>query len=126
MQAPAGSVTFLEREAAWMRGVARLERMDVLTEAPAAEAGTIRQPVGAFEVHVPLAGLFDVAAERTRLSRELEKVRAELDGLGKRLSNPQFVDRAKPEVVAEARQKQADLQARAEKVETMLRSLGGA
>jgi len=126
VQAPAGSAAFLEREAAWMRGVARLDRMDVVTATPAAEAGTIRQPVGAFEIHVPLSGLFDVAAERTRLSRELEKVRAELEGLGKRLQNPQFVDRAKPEVVAEARQKQADLQARAEKVEGMLRSLEGA
>jgi valyl-tRNA synthetase len=126
VQAPAASAAFLEREAAWMRGVARLDCMDVVTAVPAGEAGTIRQPVGAWEIHVPLAGLFDVAAERTRLSRELEKVRAELEGLAKRLQNPQFVDRAKPEVVAEARQKQADLQARAEKVETMLRSLGSA
>jgi valyl-tRNA synthetase len=116
----------LREASGWIRTLARLEAFDVLETAPAAEAGTIRQPVGGWEIHVPLSGLFDVAAERTRLSRELEKVRAELDGLGKRLENPQFVDRAKPEVVAEARQKQADLGARAEKVEGMLRSLEGA
>ena len=93
----------LREASGWIRTLARLEAFDVLETAPAAEAGTIRQPVGGWEIHVPLSGLFDVAAERTRLSRELEKVRAELEGLGKRLQNPQFVDRAKPEVVAEAR-----------------------
>jgi valyl-tRNA synthetase len=82
--------------------------------------------VGAWDVQIPLAGLFDVAAERARLTRELEKVQAELEGLAKRLDNPQFVDRAKPEVVAEARQRQAELLARREAVTTTLRSLDGA
>jgi valyl-tRNA synthetase len=113
-------------EAAWIRQLARLERLEMVAEPPPAAAGTIRQPVGAFEVHVPLAGLFDVTAERARLSRELEKVQAESEGLAKRLGNPQFVERAKPEVVAEARDKQAELGARAEKIRSTLRSLGDA
>jgi valyl-tRNA synthetase len=116
----------VEAQAAWIRQLARLERLDVVTSAPAAAAGTIRQPVGAFEVQIPLAGLFDVAAERARLTRELEKVQAEREGLDKRLSNPQFVDRAKPEVVSEARQKLEELTARAGKIQATLRSLEGA
>jgi valyl-tRNA synthetase len=115
----------VQAQAAWIRQLARLERLEVVTEAPAATAGTIRQHVGAFEVQVPLAGLFDVAAERARLARELEKVQAEREGLAKRLDNPQFVDRAKPEVVAEARQKLEDLTARAAKVRATLASLEG-
>ncbi len=114
------------REEAWLRQLARLEKLELLASAPPAAAGTIRQPVGAFEVLIPLAGLFDVAAERARLTRELEKVEAERDGLGKRLGNPQFVERAKPEVVAEARQKLEELTARAEKIRATLRSLEGA
>jgi valyl-tRNA synthetase len=110
-------------QGAWIRQLARLERLDVLSEAPTATAGTIRQHVGAFEVQVPLAGLFDVAAEKARLARELEKGQAERDGLAKRLDNPQFVDRAKPEVVAEARQKLEDLTARAAKIRATLTSL---
>jgi valyl-tRNA synthetase len=115
-----------EAQSAWIRQLARLERLDLVTDAPAAAAGTIRQHVGAFDVQVPLAGLFDVAAERARLTRELEKGQAERDGLAKRLDNPQFVDRAKPEVVAEARQKLQDLTARSEKIQATLRSLEGA
>jgi len=115
----------VQAQAAWIRQLARLERLEVVTEAPAATAGTIRQHVGTSEVQVPLAGLFDVVAERARLARELEKVQAEREGLAKRLDNPQFVDRAKPEVVAEARQKLEDLTARAAKVRATLASLEG-
>ena len=115
----------VQAQAAWIRQLARLERLDVVTDATAATAGTIRQHVGTSEVQVPLAGLFDVAAERARLARELEKVQAEREGLAKRLDNPQFVDRAKPEVVAEARQKLEDLTARAAKVRATLGSLEG-
>ncbi|HET9313936.1 MAG TPA: valine--tRNA ligase [Vicinamibacteria bacterium] len=115
----------VQAQAAWIRQLARLERLDVVTDAPAATAGTIRQHVGAFEVQVPLAGLFDVTAEKARLARELEKVEAERDGIAKRLDNPQFVDRAKPEVVAEARQKLEDLTARAAKIRATLASLEG-
>jgi valyl-tRNA synthetase len=116
----------VEAQSAWIRQLARLERLEVTPVAPPSAAGTIRQPVGSWEVLVPLAGLFDVAAERARLTRELEKVKAESGALAKRLDNPQFVDRAKPEVVAEARQKLADLTARAEKIKATLRSLDGA
>jgi valyl-tRNA synthetase len=116
----------VEAQSAWIRQLARLERLEVTPVAPPSAAGTIRQPVGSWEVLVPLAGLFDVAAERARLTRELEKVEAESGALAKRLDNPQFVDRAKPEVVAEARQKLADLTARAEKIKATLRSLDGA
>jgi valyl-tRNA synthetase len=100
--AAADASALLQEQAAWVRGLARLETLAVVGSAPAAAAGTIRQPVGRFEVHIPLAGLFDVAAERARLSRERDKVQAETDGIDKRLGNPQFVERAKPEVVAEA------------------------
>ncbi len=120
------AAALLSEQTGWMRGLARLERLDTVGGAPPVAAGSIRQPVGRYDLHIPLAGLFDVVAERARLGRELEKVQAELQGLAKRLDNPQFVERAKPEVVAEARQKRDELVARMEKVGTMLRSLGEA
>jgi valyl-tRNA synthetase len=124
--APGDASALVEQQAAWVRGLARLETLAIVGAAPPAAAGTIRQPVGRFEVHVPLAGLFDVEAERARLARELDKVQAEHDGLAKRLDNPQFVERAKPEVVAESRQKRDEMVARMEKIRAMLGSLGEA
>jgi valyl-tRNA synthetase len=66
-----------------------------------------------------------VAAETARLSREVEKIEAELGSLGKKLDNPQFVDRAKPEVVREARERVQELQGRRAKIDATLRELRG-
>ena len=70
-----------------------------------------------------MAGLFDIAAEMTRLSKERLKIESELDGLRRKLENPQFVERAKPEVVAQSRERVAELEARRLKVEGTLADL---
>jgi valyl-tRNA synthetase len=71
-----------------------------------------------------MAGLFDVAAETARLAKENARIAAELEGLRKKLANPQFVERAKPEVVAECRQREMDLVAREERIAVTLADLG--
>jgi valyl-tRNA synthetase len=77
------------------------------------------------ELRIPMAGLFDLGAERARLDKEREKLRAEADGLERRLTNPQFVERAKPAVVAESREKLAALQARLGQIGRLLEEMGG-
>jgi len=54
-------------------------------------------PVG--EIYLPLDGLIDVESERLRLSKEIEKVRIEVQKSEGKLGNASFVDRAPPEVV---------------------------
>ena len=49
----------------------------------------------------------------------------ELEGLARKLGNPQFVDRAKPEVVAECRARVAELETKRVKLEETLRELEG-
>ena len=57
------------------------------------------------EYYVPLEGVVDIAAERDRLAKVLDKVQKDIDGLAKRLNNPNFTDRAPAEVVEEVRTK---------------------
>jgi valyl-tRNA synthetase len=104
--------------------LARLERFDVVASAPHAK-GTINEPVDGLELRLPMAGLFDVQAEKARLQKELQKIDEELAGLAKRLENPQFVERAKPEVVAQSRARMKELEERRHKVESLLRDLQG-
>ena len=52
-------------------------------------------------VAVPLAGIVDVAAERARHEKELGKVRKELEGLEKRLANPEFTAKAPAGIVTD-------------------------
>jgi valyl-tRNA synthetase len=116
---------FVEAQAPVIRALARLERLEVVKRGGEARQ-TIVQPVGPMEVRVPLAGLFDVEAERGRLDRERAKIEGELDGLRRRLGNPQFVERARAEVVQESRARLAELEARRSKVEGTLAELGEA
>ena len=96
-----------------IRHLARLERLR-RRSAGAGGRGGHDPPARrtACELRIPMAGLFDVAAEMARLSTRAgeDRGRARRPAASK-LENPQFVERAKPEVVAEARERVAELQA---------------
>ena len=79
---------------------------------------------GGLVLEVPLAGLIDVDAERARLSREMEKVQREIDGLDRKLSNASFIDRAPKEVVEGNRRRLADYRDQAAKLAEGLKRLG--
>jgi valyl-tRNA synthetase len=64
--------------------------------------------VGNMKVLIPLAGLIDKDAEATRLSKDLEKRQKELDSLDRQLSNANFVDKARAEVVDKVKQRRAE------------------
>jgi len=115
---------FLAAHLSLVRDLARLENLEVATSLVDG-ARTIRHSVEGFELRIPMAGLFDIAAEKGRLTRERLKIDGELQGLTARLANPQFIGRAKPEVVAESRAKVADLEARRDHIEGTLHELGG-
>ena len=56
------------------------------------------------------AGLFDAEKELQRLGKQESKIAAELEGLTKRLSASNFVDKAPKAVVDKARAQQAELE----------------
>jgi valyl-tRNA synthetase len=68
-------------------------------------------------LEIPLAGLIDRDAEKSRLSKELEKAQKEIDGLERKLSNASFVERAPAEVVEENRKRLMDYQDQAAKLQ---------
>ncbi len=79
--------------------------------------------VGELKVMVPLAGLIDVAAERARLRKEVDRQSAELKRIDGKLANGNFVAKAPAEVVEKERQKAADVRAALAVLEEQLRSL---
>jgi valyl-tRNA synthetase len=74
-------------------------------------------------LEVPLEGLIDRDAEKSRLTRELEKVRREIESLDRKLSNASFVERAPAEVVDENRRRLKDYQDQAAKLASALERL---
>jgi valyl-tRNA synthetase len=63
-------------------------------------------------IYLPLRGMIDLQAERERLRREIEEVRAEVDRARQLLANEQFVTRAPAEVVDRQRIRLAEAEER--------------
>ncbi len=68
--------------------------------------------LGEATVALPLEGVIDFAAEKARLSKELEKLAKDMAAIDGRLNNPGFVAKAPPEVLEESRERKAELEAR--------------
>jgi valyl-tRNA synthetase len=66
----------------------------------------------------------DTAAEKTRLTKELETLTKHITGTEARLSNEAFVSKAPPAVLEGARKQLADQQAKRAELERLLKSLG--
>jgi len=73
---------------------------------------------------IPLEGVIDVAAEQARLARARDAALKERDSLARRIDNPAFVEKAKPEAVDKARADHAHHAAEAERLEAALARLG--
>jgi valyl-tRNA synthetase len=66
--------------------------------------GSVMSVVGDVEVLVGLRGLVDGAKEADRVEREIKKADKDVAAIEKKLGSPAFVERAKPEIVAEAKE----------------------
>jgi valyl-tRNA synthetase len=96
---------------AWDRNEAlikRMARIDGFSEG-AAPKGSIAVAAPGASFAIPLAGLIDIAEEKARLTKAMDKLSKEIGGLKGRLNNPNFAKSAPEEVIAEAT---ANLQAR--------------
>ena len=82
-----------------------LEIAQQFTERPQQATTLVIPPI---EVILPLAGMVDLEAERTRLARELERVEADIARREGKLSNEQFVAKAPEHVVQKEREALAD------------------
>ena len=77
-----------------------------------------------FEGFIPLEGVIDIAAEKARLEKALATSQKEAKSLAGRLSNPAFVEKAKPEAIDKARADHAHHAAEAERLAAALARLG--
>jgi valyl-tRNA synthetase len=62
------------------------------------------------EIYLPLKGLIDLNKEIARLNREIEKVSEDLELCKKKLSNENFLTKAKKEVILKEEEKKARLE----------------
>jgi valyl-tRNA synthetase len=104
--------------------VERLARLSAIRFEAAPAGAAMQIGVGADVFVIPLEGVIDITAEKARLEKAKAASEKERDSLGKRLENPAFVDKAKPEAVEKARADHAQHAAEAERLAAALVRLG--
>jgi valyl-tRNA synthetase len=102
----------------------RLARLSAIRFESAPAGAAMQIGAGDAELIVPLEGVVDIAAEKARLAKALEVSAKEAKSLEGRLSNPSFVEKAKPEAVEKARADHAMHKAEAERLAAALARLG--
>jgi valyl-tRNA synthetase len=66
-----------------------------------------------------------VAAEKARLTKEREKIESEIAKAEQKLSNPNFVQKVPPQVLAEHQQRLIDFKAKLDQILEALKALEG-
>ena len=83
---------------------------------------TVQHKLG--ELFLPLEGLIDVAAEKVRLAKEVDKINAEIAKVEQKLANPNFTRKVPPAVLAEHEQRLKDWKARLTHTQSLFDALG--
>ncbi len=97
-----------ERIARHREHFVRLARIDRIEPAATVPAGAIQAVVEGATLALPLGEVVDLAREKARLAKEIGRLDAEIVKIGAKLGNPNFVAKAKPEVVEEQRLREAE------------------
>ena len=116
-----GTRELVERNRA---AIDRLARLSAIRFEAAPAGAAMQIGVGNDNFVVPLEGVIDLAAETARLAKAREAAEKERDALARRLANPAFVEKARPEAVDKARADHAHHAAEAERLAAALARLG--
>ncbi|MDT8343930.1 MAG: class I tRNA ligase family protein, partial [Thermohalobaculum sp.] len=103
--------------------IGRLARLGEIAVADAAPKGSVTLVLDDCAVNLVLAGVIDVAAEKARLAKSLDKAGKEIGGLRAKLGNEKFVANAPEEVVEENRERLGAAEAEAARLAAALARL---
>ena len=120
VKASAATRAAVEAWAPMIERLARLSAIEFADEAPGQSAQIIVRGEGAA---LPLAGIIDLDAERSRLTKELGKLDQDIAAVERKLGNPDFMARAPEEIVEENRERKAAAEARKLKIAEALERL---
>jgi len=114
------------RAGRWAEFIKRLARVSEISAAPAAPQGSVQLVVRGEVAALPLKGVIDLAAERARLAKEMQKAEADIARVDAKLDNAKFMERAPEDVVEEEKEKREEAVGRQAKIAEALERLKGA
>ena len=105
-----------ERAGAWGDMLKRLARLSDISFADQAPPQSAQMVIRGEVAALPLEGIIDIAAEKGRLSKELEKITQEVAKIDAKLGNADFMARAPEEIVEEQHERLSAFNERAAKL----------
>jgi valyl-tRNA synthetase len=114
------------RATRWAEFIKRLARVSEISSAATAPQGSVQLVVRGEVAALPLKGVIDLAAERARLAKEMQKADADIARVDGKLGNANFLARAPEEVVEEEKEKREEAVGRKAKIAEALERLKGA
>jgi valyl-tRNA synthetase len=118
---PAGTLSPSDVEV--LKLLLNAEALDVVDAAWTPDRGTPVAVNALGELFLPLAGLIDFEAERTRLTKELERVKIEVTKVQEKLANPAFAAKVPAKVLEEHQARLQDWQAKEAQIAASLANL---
>jgi valyl-tRNA synthetase len=107
----------------WSDVIKRMAKIADISVAKTPPTGAVQLLVRGDTVALPLQGIIDLAAETARLEKEKAKAEAEINRIDTKLANPDFIARAREEVVEADREKREEAVARRAKILEALQRL---
>ena len=126
-----GQRAAIEDEADVIRALSRVEPLRIISgDDPGSDSGADRNTRGVtlvvspLVVRLPLEGVVDLDAEGDRLRTELADCDKNLERVEKLVSNPNFREKARPDVVENEEARLAELRERKQRLDEILQQLG--
>ncbi|MBF0478904.1 MAG: valine--tRNA ligase [Candidatus Omnitrophica bacterium] len=111
-----------ETENAVVKRLAGLKSIEIRDDFPA-QKNMASGVIADIKFYLSLEGAIDMEAEKRRILSQIEEQTRLMDGLNKRLSNEAFISKAKPEVVANDRQRLVELGEKIKKLKQIIADL---
>ncbi len=113
----------LDTAQSYIKDTAKVENLSIVPTLNEEIGQVIASVCGTIQILVPLTGLIDITALCAKLEKNILKVEGEIKSLTGRLNNPNFVNKAAPEVVQTAKDALAEATKQAEVLRERLERL---
>ncbi len=100
--------------------LAKIKELNI--ESVCNQENTVKDVISDASLSIPLLGVIDIDAEKARIAKNMDKVAKEKTSLEKRLNNPNFVARAKAEVVEQSKLELKELENKFNDLQTLFNS----
>lgn len=119
-----GEEKIFEAAQNYIKRLARVEELSInVGKAKSVPDQAATAVVSNTKIFIPLSGLIDIDAEIAKQNKKIEKLNKEKQGLEGRMNNKKFVDNAPDDVIAQTKERIAEIGSQVSTIEELLNSL---